>query len=153
VFGGELLTKYENIQSFAVVLGCGVFGSAFCGCHSVTTLEYGKVRAADYAGEPAVDYQIAVSGKKGLKFAGTIVTDGVKQDVSGVVPESYRVTEHEVVCKLKKSDEPGDLVLSVLEGTQTTGSCSTSEAKSGVRGWVVRSKGLQMNMFTTVEEK
>jgi hypothetical protein len=122
------------------------------GCQSVTTLEPGKVGAANYAGVPAAEYKIGVSGTEGMKFAGTIVTDGVKKEVSGVVPQSYQVTGHEVVCNLKKQEEKGDLVLKVWEGDHNVGSCSTDDSKSMVRGWVLRAKDVQHYMFTTVNE-
>jgi hypothetical protein len=133
------------------VLG-GLLAWACCGCRSVTTVEYGKVRAADYAGESAVEYKIVVSGSEGMKFAGTIVTDGVKREVSGVVPETYQVTGHEVICNLKMEAEQGQLVLNVWEGSHRVGSCSTVESKSAVRGWMLRSRDMQHYMFTTVND-
>src|SRR5437660_591620 len=83
------------------------FGAAFCGCQSTTNGEAAKVKAANYAGVPATDYTVVVSGRKGVTFTGTIVTDGVKQVVSGVVPESDPVIGNEVVCNLKKGEEKG----------------------------------------------
>lgn len=118
---------------------------------SLTSLLFGCSTASlhrDYSGIPATDIVVTVScSDPKMGFAGTIVSDGQSQQLSGVGSGTFQATGHEFVCSFRKTDADGLISISVSEAGKVLGSSRTPD--SGVRAEVLRTPLAQHTVFTT----
>jgi hypothetical protein len=118
---------------------------AFVGCRTIS----GNVATKrDFTGSPSTDFTVWVTGAPGLKFTGTLVTDGAAREVSGIVPATYQVSTHELVCSFRKTGTEGDIVLRVSEGDRELGSSSNRARLGGVRAEILRTRSARSIVFT-----
>ena len=118
---------------------------AIVGCRTASTTVASK---RDFTGLPSTDFTVSVSGTPGLKFTGTLVTDGATREVSGIVPATYQVSTHELVCSFKKTGAKGHIALRVSEGDRDLGSSSNRRRIGGVRAEILRTPSARSTVFT-----
>jgi hypothetical protein len=103
-----------------------------------------------YSGMPVTEIVATVScSDPGMRFTGTIVSDGHVQKYSGVSSGTYRASGHEIVCSFKKSGTDGKITLAVSEAGHQEGQSSTPVKFGGVRAELVRTLEAQSTLFTT----
>ena len=85
----------------------------------------------------------------GMRFTGTIVSDGHVQKYSGVGSGTYHASGHEIVCSFKKLEADGRISLAVSEAGHQEGQSSTPDKFGGVRAELMRAPMEQSSVFTT----
>jgi hypothetical protein len=95
---------------------------------------------------------IVTCSDPGMKFAGTIVTDGHSKRLSGIGTSTFHATGHEFVCSFKKTGADGLISVSVTEAGNNLGNAYTAGQFGGVRAEVVRTSAAPRNTFTTFDE-
>jgi hypothetical protein len=103
----------------------------------------------DYSGVPAAHFLVTVScNKPGMKFTGTIVSDGHTENLAGSGTRTFHATGHEIVCSFKKTSPEGQISISVSEAGNDLGNSSTAKRFGGVRADIVRTSTAQNTIFT-----
>lgn len=105
----------------------------------------------DFSSSTATKIAVIVTcSNPGMKFTGTIVTDGHSKRLSGIGTSTFRATGHEFVCSFKKTGADGLISVSVIEaGSNNLGNAYTAGQFGGVRAEVVRTSEAPRNTFST----
>ena len=84
-----------------------------------------------------------------MRFAGTIVSDGHSQELSGTGSATYHASGHSIICSFKKLDADGQISLAVSEAGKKLGDSSTPARFGGVRAELHHRWTMQSTSFTT----
>ena len=116
---------------------------ALAGCHTPSPQH-------DSSGLPARDITVSLScSEPGMKFKGTIVTDGHSKKLSGKGSGMYHAGGQKIVCSFQKLDADGRITLVVSEAGRKLGKSSTPDMFGGVRAELLRTPNEQHDVFTT----
>ena len=85
----------------------------------------------------------------GIRFAGTIVSGGRSQELSGTGSGTYHASSHDIICSFKKLDADGQISLAVSEAGKKLGNSSTPARFGGVRAELHRTWTGQSTSSTT----
>jgi hypothetical protein len=103
----------------------------------------------DYSGIPPAKVVVTITcNDPGMKFFGTITSDGRAKRWSGAGQGTFRATGHELKCSFEKEAKAGRISISVSEGGNVVGTSSTSST-SGVYAELVHTIKEQHSIFTT----
>jgi hypothetical protein len=106
----------------------------------------------DYSGIPVTHVVVTVScSNPGMRFTGTIVSDGRSEKLSGTGSGTYDATGHEMICYFKKTDIDGQISMSVSNAGRLVGRSSTPTRYGGVRAelLLIDTPSRQHILFTT----
>ena len=84
-----------------------------------------------------------------MRFAGTIVSDGHSQELSGTGSGTYHASGHAIICSFKKLDADGQISLAVSAAGKKLGDSSTPARFGGVRAELHHRWTGQTTSFTT----
>ncbi len=82
---------------------------------------------------PHESFVLKLSGAEGMRFTGTVTTDGAVQQLEGALPYEFRVSARTLSCEFKKQGGEGPIALEVVRGDPSSGSRSTVSGAQGVR--------------------
>jgi RNA polymerase sigma factor (sigma-70 family) len=118
---------------------------------SAPTTAPATTRVATTAPAAVPKFVAKLSGTKGTKFNGMIITDGKVNKVSGTLPATFTEQGNDVKLAFQKTNEKGSIALSVSEDGKELGSSSTGEAYAGVLAQFLRGQN-QISLFTTFDK-
>ncbi|HEY4416166.1 MAG TPA: hypothetical protein VGO57_10775 [Verrucomicrobiae bacterium] len=105
---------------------------AFClwGCSSTSANHTSSVTVTVSCNDP------------GMKFTGTIVSDGQSQPVAGKGSRTFQITGETVTFSFKKTGADGQISLAVMKGDECIGRSTTDAKFGGVRGEIQLRSGV-----------
>lgn len=95
----------KTTRCLALVTALAAF-AAITGCQTVPE-------------KPASDIIVALSSETPIGYAGAVVIDGLRHNVSGVTPAVLNYRGHRADCEIRKTSGTGTLKIDVTVGGRT----------------------------------